>query len=439
MLAFSKALSGPGIDGWRSVGAKFASDTSVAVQRVKHDDGRCGVLKASEEFPGRVRCEMVYIEEATRHAQALFGCVDMFPAVLQRQRTWNGTKTCYFVMEDGGNTLAEFVGGSALPLGQVARLAMPLIRALQAMHYSVESPDMQTEVGRTHNDVKPTNVLVGQDGRVMLIDLDVAALNTPKPGNKYPTPGSYFWSGADALTGRYPTPKDDLDALGQVLLWTATAGTIWTTPAPKNPKDERWRAALAAEKSRWRAMNWTQRAAYMKLAPQYVDCFKRYFAIVENLGSAATAGDYDALCKVWSTVADGALNLDRSLVDQPGQTAKVQRSRAVRVTPAKRPREQLKEEEDGDDAAAPLEDLSPVKGGSGRRSRSRAATPKPARTKKPRKDVVGDRDVEERQVRRRTSKKKTPQKKKAASSVSPASTGRRKNPPRRAAPKNLAL
>ncbi len=386
MQAFQRALAGSGVDGWTAVGKKFPSVPDVLVQRVRHTDGRRGVLKASEESPGRVRNESLYIERSIKRAEELFVACDTFPAILQRHRVWNGSQLCYFVMEDGGRTLLDATGGSAMSLGQVARLALPLIRALQAVHVTVALPDMQPELGQAHNDVKPTNILVADNGRVILIDLDVATYLQGHKGNKYPTPGSYFWSGTDCLTGMAPTPKDDLDSLGQVLMWAATGRTIWQTSSSSDPKDPKWRAALAAEKGKWRAMPWAQRAAYMHLGPQFADCFRRYYSIVDKLGAQPKATEYDALCQIWSPVADGSFAFkatapahvaddrvqEEEQEEQPARTghaaaqrSKQQRSRGGARSKTKRQSEdqedQEEEEEEEEEEEVLKEEPKPVK------------------------------------------------------------------------------
>jgi serine/threonine protein kinase len=210
------------------------------------------------------------------------------------------TDWCYFVLEDGGSTLATFVEKNGpLSAPQLAVVAISLIRALEAIHLHVEYEHQTADDGQTHNDIKPTNILVGEDGRVMLIDMDVAStVHTLRPKKPGPVSGSYEWSGTDGLAGFGQSPKDDLDSAGQVLIWAATGKSLWRSRGT-SPKDQKWRMALKDEKEKWRAMNWTDRAKYVSLPKDLVKVFQQYYAIVEKLTELAELPSYDALCKPW--------------------------------------------------------------------------------------------------------------------------------------------
>lgn len=166
--------------------------------------------------------------------------------------------------------------------------------------------------GQTHNDVKPTNILIGMDGNVTLIDMDVAScirsVKSTKPG---PVSGSYEWSGTDGLSGFGQAPKDDLDAVGQVLMWASTGKPLWRTPSGKNNKDAQWRQALAGEKKKWRALNWNDRAKYFGLPKESAKVFQKYYDVVEGLNGINERPDYNKLCAIWRSVSgsDAASNL----------------------------------------------------------------------------------------------------------------------------------
>lgn len=326
---FEKALRAAGVDGWRAKGPRFPADEEVLVLRVQHKDGREGVCKASNVAAGRVRNENVYVETALEHAQRLGkGGEEALPTILQRHRVWGqwgwwwracgafslgaathrgrrlGEDWCYFVMEDGGETLLSAVEEhGALSLEQVASIAVPLLRALEAIHLRVEFEHQSPEDGQTHNDIKPSNILISERGKVTLIDMDVASAIRSEPSKKpFPVAGSYEWSGANGLAGFGQSPKDDLDALGQVLIWAVTGKRLWRSPASKDPKDSKWRLALAAEKKKWSSMSWPERANYVALPKAASEAFRKYYAKVDKLKDIDERPNYDDLCAIWSDV-----------------------------------------------------------------------------------------------------------------------------------------
>ncbi len=63
-----------------------------------------------------------------------------------------------------GKTLAELIPKKGLPLDKFFEIAIPLVEAVAAAH--------QTEI--THRDLKPDNVMMGDDGRIRVLDFGLA-------------------------------------------------------------------------------------------------------------------------------------------------------------------------------------------------------------------------------------------------------------------------
>ena len=118
--------------------------------------------------------------------------------------------TVHDVEEDGGKIYIymEYVPGLTLrqwldrspPLSQVLEVFAQAARGLQAAH----------EIGLTHRDFKPDNVLVGSDERVRILDFGVAleraaeversaGVGTPQ----YMSPEQYLATGVDASSDQY--------------------------------------------------------------------------------------------------------------------------------------------------------------------------------------------------------------------------------------------
>ena len=121
------------------------------------------------------------------------------------------------VIEDiSGQTLETYIRESAsagrlAPNKQIAELASQIAAALEFLHAK----------GLVHGDLKSANVMVGLDGRVRLIDLDLArGIGSSIGGLGVGTPG---YMSAARERGESADPADDLYGFGAVLYFMATA------------------------------------------------------------------------------------------------------------------------------------------------------------------------------------------------------------------------
>jgi serine/threonine protein kinase len=98
--------------------------------------------------------------------------------------------------------------GGALPVAEVARIGEVLLGALSAIH----------DRGIVHRDVKPANVLLDDDGQVVLTDFGIATIEGDvrftASGLLVGTPG---FMAPERLAGRPVGPPSDLWSLGAVL------------------------------------------------------------------------------------------------------------------------------------------------------------------------------------------------------------------------------
>ncbi|MFI0260430.1 serine/threonine-protein kinase [Streptomyces sp. NPDC017056] len=96
----------------------------------------------------------------------------------------------------------------AVPLGEMARIGRGMIAALRAAHAA----------GVLHRDVKPGNVLLGEDGRVVLTDFGIAvASGTSTLTKTGELVGSIDYLAPERVKGGTPGPASDLWALGATL------------------------------------------------------------------------------------------------------------------------------------------------------------------------------------------------------------------------------
>ncbi|MFE3020192.1 protein kinase [Streptomyces sp. NPDC059256] len=137
-----------------------------------------------------------------------------------------GVVTVYDVVTDGGRPwiVMELVRGLALsdvlesdgPLApqRAAQIGADVLTALNAAH----------EAGVLHRDVKPGNVLIANDGRVVLTDFGIAEVaGTSALTMTGELIGSPEYLAPERAQGRAPGPAADLWSLG-VLLYTAVQG-----------------------------------------------------------------------------------------------------------------------------------------------------------------------------------------------------------------------
>jgi serine/threonine protein kinase len=114
-----------------------------------------------------------------------------------------------------GRSLADAIGSQgALVPREAARIGAEVLAALRAAHGA----------GVLHRDVKPANVLLADDGRVVLTDFGIATVE----GDSALTMtgelvGSPEYLAPERALGRNPGPASDLWSLG-ALLYTAVQG-----------------------------------------------------------------------------------------------------------------------------------------------------------------------------------------------------------------------
>jgi eukaryotic-like serine/threonine-protein kinase len=107
-----------------------------------------------------------------------------------------------------GRTLAAALADGPLPVADVARIALRVLDALQAVH----------RAGLVHRDVKPANIQLCDDGRVVLTDFGIASVpddQTTMPAGGIA--GSPAYLSPERARGDADGPESDLFSLGATL------------------------------------------------------------------------------------------------------------------------------------------------------------------------------------------------------------------------------
>jgi serine/threonine protein kinase len=116
----------------------------------------------------------------------------------------------WIVMEPlSGRTLAETLEAEGpLSIGQVTHVGLRLLDTLEAIH----------QAGIVHCDIKPANVHVCADGRVVLVDFGIACVaDADSDGPTCAFAGTPAYTSPEQIRGRRPEPASDLFSLGATL------------------------------------------------------------------------------------------------------------------------------------------------------------------------------------------------------------------------------
>ncbi|MGW6397758.1 protein kinase domain-containing protein [Streptomyces sp. NPDC055134] len=216
-----------------SPGSRGAGEARVIAGRYRllsplGEGGMGTVWRARDEVLGRE----VAVKEVRAPAGLPTGEVDRMYARLERE-AWAAARishrnvvTVYDVATQDGRPwiVMELVRGLSLsdlldaegplPPRRAAHIGAEVVAALRAAH----------EAGVLHRDVKPGNVLIANDGRIVLTDFGIATVEgTSAITMTGEVIGSPEFLSPERALGRKPGPESDLWSLG-VLLYAAVEG-----------------------------------------------------------------------------------------------------------------------------------------------------------------------------------------------------------------------
>ncbi|MFI6093571.1 protein kinase [Streptomyces sp. NPDC051218] len=171
------------------------------------------VAEAAEQRWERARREALAVARIT-HPQV----IGIYDLAHEDDRVWMVTEYV------DGPSLADHVAQAGpLDVPRVAEIAAQLLDALDAVH----------AVGALHRDVKPANVLLRPDGRVVLCDFGIATLagaeSLTMPGGVV---GSVEYIAPERLTGQDVGAASDLFSLGCTLSALLSGNSPFARPVP---------------------------------------------------------------------------------------------------------------------------------------------------------------------------------------------------------------
>ncbi len=135
-----------------------------------------------------------------------------------------------------GGSLAERLGGGPLPFSEVVSFARETLEALAYLH----------QRGIIHRDVKPSNLLLGRDGRLRLADLGLVRELDRAAGltRTATTVGTAGYMSPEQIRGRPLTPASDLYSLGVTLFHLVTAVPPFSGNSEFEVADQHLRSAV---------------------------------------------------------------------------------------------------------------------------------------------------------------------------------------------------
>ncbi|MFD3327675.1 serine/threonine-protein kinase [Streptomyces sp. NPDC058701] len=131
----------------------------------------------------------------------------------------------WIVMEyiDGPSLAEAAKAAGRIEPGEAARIGLHVLGALRAAH----------AVGVLHRDVKPGNVLLAKDGRVLLTDFGIAAIEGDSSITRTgEIVGSIDYLAPERVTGGAPDPSSDLWSLGATLYTAVEARSPFRRTSP---------------------------------------------------------------------------------------------------------------------------------------------------------------------------------------------------------------
>lgn len=170
--------------------------------------GRQVAVKRLHVSPGLEEDELATLYERTRREARSAARITHPNVVVVHDVVEDGGLPCIVMEYVPSRTLGDVLKRGTVTPEEAARVGRGMIAALRAAHAA----------GVLHRDVKPGNVLLGHDGRVVLTDFGIAhSTGTSTLTKTGEMVGSIDYIAPERVKGAKPGPASDLWALGATL------------------------------------------------------------------------------------------------------------------------------------------------------------------------------------------------------------------------------
>lgn len=200
----------------------------------------------------------------------------------------NESDLYYFVMEyidglDLAGLLARYLrNGELMPLEDVIRIGRAIASALDYAH----------QKGVVHRDVKPSNVMVATDDRIVLMDFGLALdSHQGTMGEVFGTP--HYIAPEQARNSSNAVPQSDLYSLG-IILYEMLTGTVpYDDPSPTAVALQHLTLPLPPPRERNPALNIETEAVLIKaLSKLPADRYQKGYELMDALEKAVSAHSF---------------------------------------------------------------------------------------------------------------------------------------------------
>ena len=191
----------------RFVPKKVLNDSSNAKTVVCYDNEnkRTVVVK---KIPKNVKPLDRFLDEISAQASV------SSPGIIETYQAYEDEDSYVVVMEAGKTSLMDIISHGRLSEQLVHSLLPNVLVGLQDLHHN----------NIVHNDVKPENIVLCQDGKMKLIDFDLATFSNEhtKPNGVF---GTWPYMAPEVIEGAEHTEKVDVWSIG-VVFFVALTGIL---------------------------------------------------------------------------------------------------------------------------------------------------------------------------------------------------------------------
>lgn len=127
------------------------------------------------------------------------------PSIIRVLETFTGFDTCFIAMPwIEGKSLRRLIDdGDPINAGDIRSWTVQLLQGLASMH----------RAGMAHCDLKPSNILIDQSRRAILIDLGAGCFPGVRDGSESHFNGSPLYASPEQIMGRAPDGRSDIYSL----------------------------------------------------------------------------------------------------------------------------------------------------------------------------------------------------------------------------------